>query len=427
MAGTVEAAERSRTGLERNAWNWARREAVDFFQESCARDRLPGSFRDRAFQLAGFAVTSSPTWSEERTATIRQFGDIVHATLNSDAGKTTHLAIAVALWAYRASGSASAPELARLVRPLLEGARTRQDAGRVAARAVLGEFLPQVILIDREWFLEHAEDLLGSGMQDYLGNPTWGAYLTLGHVYRDAFTTLRPWLGRHAAGLPALVTTENAVGKVERDWCISRHYLEHAGKTYLYGYLARGESDRALDLIFDGTRAEDRAHLYWQIFRGWSDADKAPPDDYVERLVALWQWRLDMLEAAHDSEELAEEADGLGWFILTPHLPDARVLPLAMRTMKLAPGRRRTRRMAWPRLAQLGSLDPAAATQMAEQLIAAELADEWPHFDFDQVAPVLRIGLSAPEKSVQNRVEWLVHRLGDRGWTEFGTLLPPVQ
>jgi hypothetical protein len=422
VAGTLEAAERSSAVVDRNDWGWARREAVDFLQEACSGNRLPSSLGGRAFEIVEFAVRSSPAWFRDSSVKIRQFGDVLFATLNSEAGKTTYLLVAVALWAHRIGGGVPGPDPGQ-VRLLLELMRTREDTGRVAVRARIGEFLPQVLLIDREWVLRNADDLFASGMEDSLGNPTWGAYLTAGRLYHEAFGTLRPWFGQHAGAVAKMVATENSIEKLDRQWCVSRHYLEQAGKAHLYGYLAREEPDRALELIFEGSRAEDRAHLYWQIFRGWSDAKEAPQDDYVERLLSLWQWRLDVLEAASDGEELAEESDGLGWFILTPHLPDARVLLLAARTMRLASGRGHTRRNTWPRLAQLGVLDPAAVTQMAEQLITAQLADQWPHFDFDQVAPVLRIGLAASDSGVRSRAERLVHRLGDRGWTEFGRLL----
>jgi hypothetical protein len=279
------------------------------------------------------------------------------------------------------------------------------------------------MLLDPEWVDTHAVDLLGTGMQDPLQNPTWGAYVTMGRPDRESFMRLRDWFGRHATALPAIVAIENAVEKGDRDSLISRRYLEQAAQAYMHGYLTRGEPDRVLELTFESSRAGDRAHLYWAIFRGWSDADKSPSEEYIGRLLALWEWQLEILEVASSGETAGEEADGLGWFIQTPHLPDAKVLPLAVRTMRLAPGSRQTRRMIWPRLVQLAAVDLAAVIDIARELVTAELAGQWSHLDFDQVAPVLRLGLRSSDRMVRDAAKRLVHDLGDRGYNEFGALL----
>ncbi len=423
-AGTLAAAELAAAGTGREEWIWARDEAIDFLQESCTDDRVPGSFRERIFEIVSVAVSASPRWHKDFPAELRKFGDVILGTLNSEAGKTTRLLIAVALWAYRAAPT-SAPDLVKHVRPWLELARTRTDGGRIAARAQLGAFLPQALLVDPDWVLANAEDLLGSGMADPLANPTWGGYVTMGRLHPDSFAKLRPWFGRHAAATADLVASEAAAEERDREWQMSRHYLDKVGEAYLQGWIAFGEGDQVLELVFGAAHPEDRAHFYWEVFRGWSDADQPPPEEFVDRLLRLWEWRLGVLEPMPVSAELAEEADGFGWLILTPHLPSAAVLPLALRSVRLAPSKRDTRRLIWPRLLELGPLNLSAVIEMAEHLITSELADQWPHFDFDQVGPVLRLGLGSSDAALERRTEQLVHRLGDTGWTEFGQLLEP--
>jgi hypothetical protein len=104
------------------------------------------------------------------------------------------------------------------------------------------------------------------------------------------------------------------------------------------------------------------------------------------------------------------------------HLPDDRVLPLAVRTMALHHRKTHTVGMIWSRLAVLGTLDVKAGIDMADNLIRRERGAEWPVFDFNDVAPLLRLGLASTEPTVRTRTERLVDDLGDRGWTEFGTL-----
>lgn len=425
VAGTLTAAEQGHDAPDRDEWRWARQEAVELLEDGCTHNRIPQHFRARLFELVSLALDTSPRWSGDHPRPLRQFGDVVLATLNSDEGKVTYLMMAAALWAFRADAQELDPTLRAQVRSWLDRARERADAGRVGSRASLGEFLPQILLLDRDWVLAHAEDLLGTGMTDPLGNPTWGAYLTMGSLHGDSFATLRPWMGRHVGALAELLATENAVEKPDTEWQVGRHFLEHVGNAYMRGYVGLGEADRVVEIAFASTRAEDRSHVYWQIHRGWSGAKAAHPSEYVERLLQLWEWRLGVLETASESEQLAAEADGLGWFVLTTHLPTDRVLPLARRTVQLAPGRRHTRRMIWSRLSEFATIDPGAAISMAEQLIEAELSGEWQHFDVDEMAPTLRLGLVSADSGTKDRTRWLIHRLGDRGWSEFGKLLEP--
>lgn len=419
---TLRLGEPGRTTSGIGAWDVGRSDAVGLLATGCSANLLLGEHESLVFQMVADGLASSLDWVEEGRK-INQFGDVIQGTLSTDAGRIAELVLEVALWTYHRSGGAMNQANNVLFRGWLELLRVRQDAGRIAIRGQFGRFLPQILLIDHDWVLLHADDLLAGGMTDPLHEPVWGAYLTLSPLFDKTFADLRPWYDRHSAESKELVALEKAQLGADRDWSISRHFLRHLGSAFLQGYVGLGDPSLALENVFAASKGEDRDRFYWSVNRGWSDSEEPPASEMVERLLQLWNWRLSQLESDVTIADGAEEADGLGWLIMTRHLPDDAVAALAPRTLRIGPATRGIRGMIWPRIVELGIKHAAAVVEMSEILIQAGLEDPYPHFDFTEIAPALALGLTSGQEQLVSRTRWLIHRLGDHGETRFGTLL----
>ena len=140
----------------------------------------------------------------------------------------------------------------------------------------------------------------------------------------------------------------------------------------------------------------------------------------MARVLALWEWRLDHLRRTEDDQE---EKEGLLWFFLTPHLPPEDLLRLGEPTVALKARQQGVRGLLWPRLHELLRVDTATVLRMVETAVEAELKGEWPHFDQEELAPLLQAGLESEDDAIRDRTRWIIHELGDRGWTGFGDLL----
>ena len=130
------------------------------------------------------------------------------------------------------------------------------------------------------------------------------------------------------------------------------------------------------------------------------------------------------MENDASSERAQEEAAEMEWLIQTPHMPLNEVIPLARRTIALASRRGRVRPM-WERVGEFSQVDPMAALEMASDLINARLQGDYPDFPMHLVGPVLQRALVVADEATRERARWLVHRLGEAGFTEFGVLLTP--
>lgn len=419
----LRAEEHSAQGNVDKAWTWARAEALELVQEGCGKDRIPIALRDEVLGIVDLAVEESGKWETPQSFS-HGLSRAIHDMLNTDGGKAAHLFIATCLWVYRQEGNKASQDLHDRATRWAEAFRRKTDGGRPGVRACLGHFLPQLHVLIPDWVAAQAVDLFESGMREPALNPTWGAYLAGQAPRRTVFTAMRSWLGRHVLALPDVVAAESNTGKeIDRHWSLSRHFLAHVTRAFLFDFLRPCEEDRVLEQTYASVTGADKSNLYWEICRGWSGSE-SPTIEVVARLLWLWDWRLKELEAAGALAD-ADEAEGLAWLIMTDHLAPEKTLGLTRRSLRLAPARRETRRMVWPCLLPYVALDPAATIEMAESLVHAELAGQWPYFAFEEVAPVFRgcLDKSSPP-AVREQAVKLVHLLGDKGWNEFGSLLP---
>lgn len=402
-------------------WLWARNSAIELVASGCGKDLLDFALVEEVLALTEFVIETSPSWPTTKVGDSGQFDEIVHTILNTEAGKATHLLISAALWAYRAGQREWVDENAARIDSMLEASRTRQDDGRAIARARIGEFVPQLLLLRPSWLHGVAEDLFEDGMARPLEEPAFGSYLVLARLYRDGFQFMRPWLARHVVALEDVRDWEDSAEGHRDDWSLSRHFLEQAALAYIQGMLRPEDPDELLEKAFSAARPSDRGHFYWQLYRGWTDSDTAPPQDYVDRVVWLWRWRLEARDAQAVGQE--SEDEGLMWLFLTPYLPAEQALELVSETVRLQTSTRGIRGLAWPRLAELVEIDAPSVLKITEEIVRLELAGEWPHFNQEELAPLLRSGLGSPDTETRERALSIIHTLGDRGWDGFGDLL----
>ena len=75
------------------------------------------------------------------------------------------------------------------------------------------------------------------------------------------------------------------------------------------------------------------------------------------------------------------------------------------------------------RLGVLVDIDIEVAIDIMARIVRAELSGKYPHFNISDVGPVLAAALESDNPAAHQKAKDLVNLLGDRGFTEFGTLL----
>lgn len=417
-------------------WRWAQREAAKLTALAAERNLVLPTDSDALWSAAEAMVLADPVW-EERTELPETMDAALTASLNTVAGESVEALMEVALWNYRLSqpsesaveasdGISSSAEPIAFVKTRLRDAVAailrRVGPAAYTARVRLGQYLPQLMLMDRAWVLGKATDLFGDDFSPPLTNPVWGGYIVGRHLYDSVFENLRGWYVRAVEALP-MPSHETLLGEQhDSNWSTTRHLVLHCLLANLRGLASIDDADGLVSLAFSRSPIADRSHAYWEIYRAWRGPVGSVPEQMIDRLLKFWSWRLDVL-SIRTAEERNAEAVALGWLSLVNALPDSRVLPLLVQTAAQAQGEIRLTHMMWERMARFAEVDLDSTIAVAEKLIEAELKDRYPHFNLSEVGPVLKYALTSEDPVVRRKATDLVNLLGDSGFTEFGTLL----
>lgn len=397
--------------------------AIDFV-ERVITPNAPLEVVDRAVDLGAKLIGDASSWidTEKQDASYESLDAIITTSINVTPGQLVHMLVRAALRQVRERGDAArqatGARLDEALAPVLE----KEGRLAVAARAAIGDCLPQLLWLSPDWWRSRLDELLRSGLNDPLSNPIWAAYLVRGGYYDDSFAALRRYYAAAASAGPRLSLADKS-----RTWEPEPHLVSHVLVAVVRNKARLGEPDALVENTFSKALAEDASHTYWEIFRGWSNAKeegKSVPSDFVGRLVAFWEWRLSQLESAPVTKRTSEEAAGLLWFCRTPFLQVEDIIRLGTRTLALLREAGPTLHSLWKRLAELALVDPDGAFVMLDKAISLELTAQWAHFPMKELEAVFRTLFDSGSQETRDGALALLDRLGDAGYHEFGKLRP---
>jgi hypothetical protein len=417
-------------------WRWAHREGAKLVALGASKNAVSPDDSEALWHAAEALIHSDATWAEDRDEPKTMDGALT-AALNTVAGESTEALLDVALWNYRLSlppkasdeedtgtseAGARLPFQVDRLRAGVDAILGRVGGSAYPAQVRLGQYLPQLLLVDREWVLERTPEMFKAGFVPPLTNPVWGGYITGQALYNVVFEDLRTWYLRAAKGLPD-ASDETLLGEQkDATWSTTRHLVVHCFFAVLRDLARTTDSDGLVPLVFERSPVTDRSHAFWEVFRGWKGPAGSVPSAMVDRLLSFWSWRLDILSTRGAAERKAE-AGALGWLVVVKALPDDRVLRLLSRTAEQAEGRFPMEHSMWDRMEALAELDVKPTIIVVDRIVRAELTDAYPHFSLSDIGPTLKIALQSDDLEARQRAIDLVNLLGDNGFTEFGSLL----
>lgn len=404
-------------------WRRAAGRAMWLIEEGCRKDAIPSPFAAEMWGLLNEASTISAI-SQTEGSLSASLGAVITAQLNDASGNVASAVLSVALWDYRRrTRIPDSPDEAKAqargavqqsLLPILD--RWLEDEGPYAAvpLALMGDYLPQLHLLAREWTEAHASDLLQGGIEDPAQRPTWTTYVSRASLYDTVFLALRPWYVRAAEEVAGWVA---ATGDSRKTLEPSQKLAVHLVVAVLRGLVAVGDADRLLEKAFENLSPSDWNRAYWTVFRGWTDAEEPAPESWVQRLVDLWEWRILELDKDEASDRTMEEAEALWWLFQTPYIAAPDLIRLGRATVKLARGRIRAY-SAWERMLGLAESDADGAFHIAKTLLRAT-----GYVPAEDVRPVLAHILKAGSPETRAHAQRLINRLGELGFRQLKDLV----
>ncbi len=420
--------ERTITRFQETEWHRVVRAAADLVCEGCRRDMIASEITINVWRFAETAVFLPITWTNTwGSSELISFSNVLTASYNTAAGDITRMLLEVALWDYRHAVSHGTPGMAerpiprveKLLVPLVEHVLSQHGRAAQGAHAALGRFIPHLYLLAPEWMSVSGEALFHGGLEDPIRHPVWNAYMTQSHFYSSTFTALRSWYVR-AAESACAQGNEQAESS---EWSATKGLIKHVLIAVTYGLASIGDEDKLVEKAFSNVPVKHRTSAYWSVFRSWSDSKEPVLESSVRGIVTFWEWRLSEIERSQATPATAEEAVGLMWLFRTPYISPEDTIRLGRRTVVLCTGNDDGGGVAWERLSELAQINAAGTFEIIQILVERELKVGYAYLPYEMLASSLRAALHCTDPTVCSRAERLIHKIGDSGHTEFGTLL----
>lgn len=395
-------------------WVWTATEGLSLIRDAARGNRIPQEAASLVWDTLRSAVAIGGRL--DRIESVTDPEGLVSAVGSQFSGRTVETIMEFALACIRqlatdprAATAVSLPELDRLLPQIEEGT--------IFAQATIGRWLPWCVTHAGEWAAAAIPRLsLHPQVYDPLEAPIWGAYVLRSEFYFDIFDRLRPV---YLACAKRLVRSDKAT---RGSWGFNEHFLTHLVYAMVHGRASLEDGDQLIQIAFRAASVDDRGHSYWEIWRILDESKSEPLPQLSPIVLAFWAWRLSDLEADQEHPNRSAEGKSLTWLILSPNLPAADSVPLALRTIRVSQGELAVDMRFWERTISFVAVDPKGTIELVEMVLAKALKADMAEIVVPEARPTLEAILSSGNLEARQRTVRLVHRLGESGFHDFEDL-----
>jgi hypothetical protein len=395
-------------------WSWTRGTIADLL-DAGLRDKqhpIPFDLREAVWaQLAQLLEDLDPTPQHEA-----QYGgsnmDPVTLAINTVRGRAMHATVQYALWVRRHLGDTATFNAMSEVRTALDQHLDVELDPSLAVRSAYGQFFPWLHFIDPDWAESRVETIFplepdGAAWFE----AAWDAFIVFTPPYESMGAVLADVYVAAVERLSAVDPSRRLHHHHDPDL----HLAEHLAVFVVRGVLP-GEH-KLVRRFFASAPPELRGHVHQFLGNAFSSED--PPREVIERGMALWEARFEMMRS-NPLENLAELKSFGAWFEGGGARPEWRLRQL-LDVLRLTGGRIDH---AWRVLDTLeGLADPFPSEALtAVRLLSRPIDETWEiHAGRDHIERILTIGLS--NRGTRALAESLANELGARGYPEFRSIL----
>lgn len=283
----------------------------------------------------------------------------------------------------------------------------------LAVRSVYGRWFPWIRLLDTNWAERFARQIFPSAkIERELWEASWTAYLAFCPAYGDVFESLR---GQYELAVSRVGEPAKFSGPARnRDENLGAHLLVY----YWHGRLDLNSS--GLVMSFFARANSDVRTRNLRIIASWLRDPKNPPSpENLERLKALWSWRVDVARA--DPQMSGKELSAFGWWFGTGQFEDGWAVEHFDIALSLCP---------WPdandlvfeRLERIADAYPSESLRCVTKLAALTTQGWRIHHHGTRLKAILLKILRSGGEARQQAVE-LIDDFGRKGHYEYRDLL----
>jgi len=403
-------------------WGWTRTSIARLLRAGFESETNPftAELRELVWQVLQ-SLTEDPEPTPEYE---ERYGgsntDPLTLSINTTRGEAMHGVVRYALWVRRQIEAATGVE-ERLARGFNEMPEVREVLARhlepeydpsLAIRAVYGQWLPWLVLLDKDWITENLGRIFPAGAQlEALGGAVWDTYVVLNKVYDNVFDILSPLYFWAVDRLGSESRIKSHLG--DPDQALARHLMMR----YWQGKLDLHDPEGILRRFYSKAPDIVRGHAIAFIGRSLKDTSGQIPDGILQRLRELWEWRLS--EAADaDGEEVA----AFGWWFISEAFDDEWLVANLREALRRV-GKTEPAHMVVERLAHIADSFPLAAVECLSHMVRGDEEGWGLHMWRDNAKAILATALASDNLEAREAAQTLAHELGARGNWHFRELL----
>lgn len=412
-------------------WVWTRKAIADLlsaaFEDGPAE--IPIHLREQVWAVLQ-PLTDDPDPTPEHEA---RYGgsnmDPATLSINTTRGEAMHAVVRYALWVRRhleklpdglprlERGFDEIPE----VRDVLEIHLNPDRDPSLAVRSVYGQWFPWLALLDARWAADHKGHIFPTDPDRAgLREAAWETYVVFCKPYNAVFDVLRDEYGRAIEHIGS--PTDDHRHLRDPDERLAEHLME----LYWRGRLALNEPGGLLDRFY--AKADDtlRGHAMDFVGRSLMNTEDKVPGQVINRLKALWEYRLATARAAVSTGGVfTEELSAFGWWFASGKFDLEWALPQLIAVLRLV-HKAEPDHLVAERLAELASAYPLEAVQCLSNMLHED-REGWRVISVkDELRLVLSTAIQGDNPRAKSVAEEMIHRLGARGYKEFRDLLKPA-
>jgi len=409
-------------------WSWSRNSIAYLIETALSGDKGKILFDLRpqvAKIVSALCRDSDPTPTREARS-LENNTPPSEISINTTRGVAMNALVHYCLWVrMHLSGGGAKVGLAEVpeAREIFEERLKIDVEPALAIRSIYGRWFPWLHLLDPSWAASHSEEIFPSDPETVTyWEAAWGSYVGFNHAYDNVFEVLKPQykFAVDRLGQPTKIQARGV-------------RLDEGLASHLMGMYWRDKlqlTEALLVEFFTRSSVKTRAYAL-EVLGRWltqmKQKGEEPAAGSLDRLVKLWEQRLEQGEKAQDKNQFAKEMASFGWWFRSETFDDVWSLKQLDRALAVAErdaeALQRISHAILDRLAELSSKFPVEAMSCLERLGSSK-ASAWQIFPHDKpiraiLSNAIQSGGAAREAAIS-----LINSLGKGGNFVYRDLLP---
>ncbi|MEV7227313.1 hypothetical protein AB0M79_09870 [Polymorphospora sp. NPDC051019] len=284
-------------------------------------DRIPSDAEPAIWSIIS-AACADPDPQRQDTPNEPDDGELSSASLDAVRPEALRAAILWGLRAQQRPGYTGVPEVTQV----LDAHVTPAADPALAVRAMFGQHLQALLRLDPDWTSRHLCDILPIEPEHTRAwRAAWNGHLENRVLTDAAWGLLRP---HYLRAVDILTPTPN------NEWEQARANLLafHLGNRFWFGHLDLDDPDHLLQRFYEQAPAEAASIIVESVGLSFNRDEPTDPERR-ERLMRLWEYRIDAVRRGADPDELSAFDD---WFV-NGRFDDAWSLNQLYEILSLAP------------------------------------------------------------------------------------------